>query len=279
MINKKLVENFLVEKKGYLKKSALEVARALWKLDSKSISVKSKSELNKELEQIKSIQQALRKASNIETSIHEQNILDIYHEILEEKNRSPRILFFDIETSFNLVCSWQIGRKISLSPENILSERKIITICYKFSDSDKVQSLTWDNSQNDKKMLEQFSKVMDSADIICGHNSDAFDTKHIRTRAIYHNIPLSSKFNSIDTLKVARSGFKFNSNKLDYLGQFLGEGQKISTGGLQLWKDVVLKGDKAALNKMVDYCKGDVELLEKVYNRLQAYAPIKKFRK
>lgn len=276
-MNKRIVENFILERRGYLKKSALEIAKALWKLDNKNIA-KNKEELKKDLEQIKVVQQALRKASVIETSIHEQNLLDIYKEIVEEKNRSPRILFYDIETSFNIVCSWQIGRKISLSPENILEERKVITICYKFSDSDKVYSLTWDNNQDDKKMLEQFSKVLDSADVICGHNADAFDSKHIRTRCIYHNIPLSPKFNSIDTLKLSRSGFKLNSNKLDYIGQYLGEGKKIDTGGLQLWKDVILKKDKTALNRMVDYCKGDVELLEKVYNRLKTYVPSKKLK-
>jgi len=277
-MNKEAVKQFLIEKKGYLKKSALEVAKVLWKNSNKYTLSKHTEQLKKEIKQISEIQSALRKAQKFETNIHDNILLDAYNQIIEEKNKPKRILFFDIETSFNQVCSWQIGRKINLSPENILVERKIITICYKFSDSDKVHSLTWDNNQNDKKMLERFSKIMDSADIICGHNSDAFDTKHIRTRCMYHSISLSPKYNSIDTLKLARSGFKMNSNKLDYIGQYLGEGQKIDTGGLQLWKDVILKKDKKALNTMINYCCGDVLLLEKVYKRLQKFSSSKKFK-
>ena len=81
---------------------------------------------------------------------------------------------------------------------------------------------------------------------------------------------LPVKFNSIDTLKMARAGFKFNSNKLDYMGDYLGLGQKIKTE-FNLWKDITLKNCPIAMNKMVKYCKRDVTLLEEVYNKLQPY--------
>ena len=111
-----------------------------------------------------------------------------------------------------------------------------------------------------------------------GHNADAFDAKHIRTRCMYHNIKLKAKHNSIDTLKLARAAFKMNSNKLNYIGQFLNVGSKIETGGLQLWKDIIEHKDKQALKRMVNYCCGDVLLLEKVYNKVKEYTPSKKFR-
>ena len=79
---------------------------------------------------------------------------------------------------------------------------------------------------------------------------------------------------TIDTLKVSRSKFKFNSNKLDYIAQYLGMGKKISTD-FTLWKDIVLQKDKTALDKMVKYCQNDVILLEKIFKKLQPHIDVK----
>lgn len=183
-------------------------------------------------------------------------------------------LFFDIETSPNLVFSWNVGYDIKLDHDNIIKERAIICICYKFEGSDKVYHLTWDKG-NDKKMLQKFAEIINTADEVVGHNSDKFDIKWVRTRCIYHGISMTHDIKSIDTLKASRGKFKFNSNKLDYLGKYLGLGEKMDTGGFGLWKDIILKNSKAAMNKMVAYCKQDVILLEKVFQKLNPYIPHK----
>lgn len=179
-------------------------------------------------------------------------------------------LFFDIETSPNIGFFWSSGYKLSIGPENIIKERAIICICYKWEGDPRVYSLQWDRG-DDKKMLIEFAKVMKQADEVVGHNGDNYDIKWFRTRCIYHGIPTLPEFQSLDTLKLARKGFRFNSNKLDYIARFLGIGQKMSTGGFDLWKNIVLTNDPSSLDKMVRYCKKDVQLLEKVYHRLEPY--------
>ena len=181
-----------------------------------------------------------------------------------------RRLFFDIEVSFNLGMFWTSGFKISLGPENIIKERAIICICYKWEDEKEVGWLTWDAKQCDKKMLEKFVKIANSADELVGHNGDKFDLAWIRTRCLYHGIGMFPNYTTIDTLKIARSKFKFNSNKLNYIAKFLGIGQKIHTD-FDLWKRIVLNKDKVAMDKMVRYCKMDVILLEKVYKQLSTH--------
>ena len=181
-----------------------------------------------------------------------------------------RRLFFDIEVSFNLGMFWTSGLKISLGPENIIKERAIICICYKWEDEKEVGWLTWDAKQCDKKMLEKFIKIANSADELVGHNGDKFDLAWIRTRCLYHGIGMFPNYTTIDTLKIARSKFKFNSNKLNYIAKFLGIGQKIHTD-FDLWKRIVLNKDKVAMDKMVRYCKMDVILLEKVYKQLSTH--------
>jgi DNA polymerase elongation subunit (family B) len=181
-------------------------------------------------------------------------------------------LFFDIETSPNIGLFWTAGFKLNITPESIIKERAIICICYKWAGEDEVYSLTWDNNQNDKKLLEKFIKVANDADELIGHNGDRFDLPWIRTRCLFHRIPVFPSYTTLDTLKYARSKFKFNSNKLDYIAQFLGLGKKIHTG-YDLWKKIVLDKNKEALEEMVTYCKGDVNLLEKVYTEMANYIP------
>lgn len=182
-----------------------------------------------------------------------------------------RRLFWDVETSPNLVCAWRVGHKLQIDYNNIIKERAIICICWKWQGSDKVYHLTWDKDQCDKSMLEKFVSELQKADEIIGHNSDKFDEKWIRTRCIYHDIPAMPKYKSVDTLKIARKGFNFNSNRLNYIGQYLGIGEKIKTE-FDLWKRICLQRDNKALKAMVEYCKQDVLLLEGVYDKLQKYA-------
>jgi len=183
-------------------------------------------------------------------------------------------LFFDIETSPNIGLFWTAGYKLNIAPESIIKERAIICICYKWAGEDKVYSLNWDDNQDDRKLLEKFIEVANEADELIGHNGDRFDLPWIRTRCLFHRIPVFPNYTTLDTLKNARSKFKFNSNKLDYIAKFLGIGQKTHTG-YDLWKKVVLDKDKESLDYMIDYCKNDVTLLEQVYNEMASYIPVK----
>lgn len=177
-------------------------------------------------------------------------------------------LYFDIETSPCLGWFWRPGYNLNLNYENVIENAKIICIAYKWESSPKIYSLTWDRKQNDKKMLIDFIKVLDSADEIIGHNADKFDIKWIRTRCLFHDIDMMPQYTSIDSLKESRKYFNFPSNRLDSIGRYLGSGKKIKTTG-ELWFDVWRKNSKTALNAMVKYCKQDVVLLESVYKKLE----------
>jgi uncharacterized protein YprB with RNaseH-like and TPR domain len=181
-----------------------------------------------------------------------------------------RRLFFDIETSPNIGLFWEAGFKKTISPDNIIKERAIICICYKWEDEKEVYSLNWDAKQNDKLMLQKFIDVANTADELIGHNGDKFDLAWVRTRCLFHGISMFPTYVTIDTLKTARSKFKFNSNKLDYIAKYLGVGRKIKTE-FSLWKDIVLNKDAIAMGKMVKYCKQDVIVLERVYDALQPH--------
>jgi ribosomal protein S27AE len=183
---------------------------------------------------------------------------------------SVRRLFFDIETSPCVGWFWRPGYNLNLDYNNILENAKIICICYKWEGSRKTYSLTWDSKKNDKKMLQDFIKVLNQANEVIGHNSDKFDIKWIRTRCLIHGIDMMPEYTSIDTLKEARKGFNFPSNRLDSIGRYTGVGKKIKTTG-ELWYDTCFKNNRTALDKMVKYCIQDVVLLEKVYAKMHNF--------
>lgn len=183
-------------------------------------------------------------------------------------------LFYDLEVSPNIGFFWQPGHKISIGYENIIQERAIICACYKWEGEKKVHFLTWDRKKSDQKLVKELVKVFDSATEVVGHNSDAFDTKWLRTRAIKWGARIAPNCVSLDTLKAARGKFKFNSNRLDYVASYLGVGRKIKTD-FGLWKDIVLKNCPVAMAKMVRYCKEDVRILEGVFEKMNPYLPAK----
>lgn len=184
-------------------------------------------------------------------------------------------LFFDIETSPNIGFFWQSGYKLNIPYGNIIKERAIICICYKWEGDDKVYSLNWDKNQDDKELLEKFITVANEAHELVGHNGDRFDLPWIRTRCLFHRIPCFPNYTTLDTLKQSRSKFRFNSNRLDYIAQYLGVGEKSETGGFDLWKDIVLNNSQIAMKTMVEYCKNDVVILEKVFHHIKNYVPHK----
>lgn len=183
-------------------------------------------------------------------------------------------LFFDIETS-RMVVELRLfsmrNKDLRFSYRNVKTPSKIICISYKWEGEDKVKNLRWDQKkQCDKELLKKFIPLMHEADEVIGHNGDNFDIKIVRTRAIYHRLPFRVNIPSLDTLKKARSHFRFPDNRLDTIANFLGVGGKIQHEGIRMW-DRVEDGDPKALIDMVEYCDMDVVVLEDCYTVMENY--------
>ncbi len=186
-----------------------------------------------------------------------------------------RRLFWDIETSPNVGLFFAAGYDQNINPDAIVVERKIICIGYKFA-GEKVQVLRWDRDQDDKAMLIRFSRIANTADELVAHYGDRFDLPWFKTRCLLHGIQLPD-YKTIDTKSWASRNFYFNSNKLDYLSKVMGFGGKLKTD-FGMWRDILMKKDRVALEKMCRYCGVDVIRLEQVYNKLAAYVKPKTHR-
>ena len=119
-------------------------------------------------------------------------------------------------------------------------------------------------------MIEEFLEVAMTADELVAHNGDKFDLKWFNTRNLIHNLPPIPQYKTVDTLTIARKHFYLNSNRLDYLGKILLQEGKINTN-FNLWKRICLDNEPSAMREMVQYCKKDVELLERIWRKLAPY--------
>lgn len=190
---------------------------------------------------------------------------------------SPKILYYDIEISLQTVAIFDLKYNDYISPESLVSERHLICAAWKWEGENKVHAVSLlDDSKryakdahDDYHVVKALHGVLSEADVVIGHNSESFDNKYVETRGIYHGLSPLPALTSIDTYKVAKSRFRFNSNKLDYLGRYLGVGRKKPTTP-GLWMRV-LQGDRKAIKEMVAYNKQDVLLLERVFLKLRPY--------
>jgi hypothetical protein len=242
-ITKEEIIDFLRNKNGYLKEGGKRLRNHL-------INKGFTTTINKCKQALKEVR-AEQKTLNIKVN-----------------TKVAKILIYDIETSPNIGWFWRAGYKLNISTENIIKERAVICVSYKWFGEKEVYNLTWDKNQDDKFLIEQFVEVLNEADLIVAHNGDNFDIKWLKTRALFHRIPMLPNYKQFDTLKVAKSKLYLNSNRLDYIAKFLGfEGKHKTT--IDLWTDIIFKNCKKAMSIMLDYCDEDVRQLEKVYNELQ----------
>jgi hypothetical protein len=185
-----------------------------------------------------------------------------------------KILLVDIETAPSLGWVWQ---KWEANVLDFKSDWYILSFAYKWAHESTVHVYGLDDfagykrhPENDKALSKKLWKLLDEADIVVAHNGDAFDLPKINTRFLTHQLPPPTPYKTIDTLKIARKVFAFDSNKLDDLGRYLGVGRKIPNTGFHLWKGC-MSGDPESWRKMKEYNGHDVELLEKVYYLVRAW--------
>lgn len=186
---------------------------------------------------------------------------------------SAKILLIDIETAPILGYAWA---KYDTSLIDIVESFYILSFAYKWLGTNEiiVRSLPdykdYKPGGSDKALMQDLYKLLDEADIVVAHNGTSFDIKKINARLLVHGLPPPSTFKIVDTLRIARKHFKFDSNTLNDLGQLLGVGKKIAHVGWAMWRGC-MSGDSQSWKTMREYNVQDVALLEEIYLLLRPW--------
>jgi len=176
-----------------------------------------------------------------------------------------RTLVIDIETGPNLAWVWGLwDQNVSLS--QIESVSHVMCFAAKWVGETKIHFHS-EHHDSHAEMVEAAWAMLDEADAVVGYNSRGFDVKHLHREFVLAGMPPPSPHKDIDLLSVARSRFKFASNKLDHVAAELGVGSKLKHQGFDLWRKCI-DGDESAWRTMKRYNMQDVRLTEQLYERL-----------
>jgi DNA polymerase elongation subunit (family B) len=192
----------------------------------------------------------------------------------------PKIILFDIETLPDLKEVMKVIPQIGAYPGLTLKATLNSVICfgYKvFAEDDKPKCINaWDfkpwakDVNNDYEIVKAAREILSEADAVVTHNGRRFDWKFLQTRLIYHKLPPLPKIPHIDTCALAKSNLFLFNNRLNTLAKFLTSEEKMENGGWDLWFKV-LNRDPKSMRIMTDYCKQDVNVLEKVFKVLRPF--------
>lgn len=181
----------------------------------------------------------------------------------ESKNYGLKIGLLDIETSPNLGWIWGKWQQDVIE---FVAEWDLLCWTVKELGGKSVTRGLCD-VKNERQLVKELWDQFNRYDVLIAHNGDEFDIKKSNAKFTLYNLPPPMPYRTVDTVKVARKYFSFNSNKLNDLAQYLGIGAKVETGGFKLWKGC-MAGDKNSWRLMKKYNAQDVLLLEKVYRHL-----------
>ncbi len=180
----------------------------------------------------------------------------------------PRILLLDLETSPNVAHVWGLWNQ-NVSIKQLLESTEVICFGARWLGDETVEIRSV-HKDGKKKMLERIWDLMDQADVIAGWNTKSFDVKHLNREFIENGMLPPSPHIDLDLMVKSKAVFRFPSNKLDYFVQKLNLGKKVQHEGHELWIKC-MAGDEEAWERMYEYQKQDVDLLVKVYDKLQPW--------
>lgn len=178
-------------------------------------------------------------------------------------SNQAKILFFDIE-----VAGIGNGLKADMG--------FVILFGYKWANENKVNCLSvadYDGlgSFSDKKLLQAVSKIWEQADLVVAHFGSVFDRRFIQGRLLLNGLPPIPNTKLRDTCLITRSIATFSRNSLGHLSRIFNfDNQKMDSNWPKDWMRV-MAGDERALNRLEEYCKGDVLALEELYNKIKAF--------
>ena len=176
-----------------------------------------------------------------------------------------KIILLDIETAPTTAYVWGLYQQ-NVNTSHIIQSGYILCWAAKWLDSDELMFDSLSKSGHEK-MLERMHKLLNQADAVVHYNGLKFDIPTLNKEFVKCGMKPPSPYKNIDLYQAVKRIFRFESNKLDYVAESLGLGNKVQHRGFELWIDC-MRGDKEAFREMEDYNRQDVVLLEKLYKHV-----------
>lgn len=175
------------------------------------------------------------------------------------------VLIIDIETQPNLAYVWRVWDE-NVAPSQIVTPTNMISFAAKWLGDDVIFFKS--EFHNGREEMVKFAwQLLDKADIVMHYNGARFDIPHLNREFVEQKLTPPSPYKQLDLLQTARRKFNFPHNKLEYVAEALGVGNKVEHEGFKLWLKC-MQGDTEAWDRMREYNIRDVTLLEDVYAKM-----------
>lgn len=180
----------------------------------------------------------------------------------------PKILLLDIETAPNKGYFWGLWDQ-TIATNQVEETSYILCWAAKWLGNKEVMFSSIKKT-TPRQMLGKMRRLLDTADIVVHYNGIKFDIPTLNKEFIQYGFAPPAPYKQVDCMREVKRMFRFQSNKLDFVTRALAIGQKIRSGGFELWTKC-MRGDARAWKKMERYNRGDVKILERLYLRLRPW--------
>jgi len=181
-----------------------------------------------------------------------------------------KIILYDLETSRTRVEGY--GNRWDFKVVKFIKQSELMCYSWKELGEKHVHFVSRYDFKTYHEFVQSLQTLLDSADVTIAHNGGSFDDKMANRFFVTEGLLPPKPRKTIDTKREAKRWFRFESNKLDDLGEFLGLGRKETIGYADLEDDYMSGNPSRKTVKLLkQYNDQDVRLLESIYLRLRPF--------
>ena len=183
-------------------------------------------------------------------------------------NLNKKVLIYDIEMSKGVYFSFPSHKPVKLQLRDKIQDQFMISVAWRWWGEEEINMVSIldhvtrfnRDYTDDYHVVKAIHQEIEKADILVGHNSDGFDTKHLQFLAYKHGLDPLPKLKSIDTLKQARRIFRNDSLSLDEIAKTRGLQTKVDVPNKNLVWNMATMGCPEAIATIAEYNIGDIEV-------------------
>lgn len=181
-----------------------------------------------------------------------------------------KIILYDLEVTRSLVEGY--GNRWDFRVVKFIKPQVLMCYSWKELGEKNVHFVSWHDFKTYSDFVKSLHTLLNSADVTVAHNGGSFDDKMANRFFVLEGLAPPKPRKSIDTKREAQRHFRFESNKLDDLGNFLGVGRKENITYADLEDDFMTYSPKRkTVQLMKRYNNQDVRVLEEVYLKMRPY--------
>ena len=196
----------------------------------------------------------------------------------KKEDKKLKYLYWDLETSYMQGYFFDIWN-INIAMSQVTKQSHLLSASWAMNDEEPVGvRLTPEDVKtgNDLEVVVKLIEAINSCDVVVTFNGKKFDVKKLNTRALYWGLPPVVIPRHVDLMQDAKRLFKFPSNSMQNISQYLGEDGKISTGGSRLWQRCAeyknYDACDSALQEMLTYNLQDIVATRDLHKRFMGWS-------